>query len=435
MIDNNFIVLPIFLALSAFFSGSETSLFSLNSLKVEDFKRKYKIRGKMIFSLLEHPQRLLVTILICNTTVNTSATLAASNIFTKYIPEADYILVVIVMTLLILIIGEVTPKTLAIKIAPKLSLTVAPILYFLAIILTPFIFVFRNISKFLVFIFSYIQYKDVTESNEYKSDEMIEVIKQSQKEGILNKEESILLGNVISFSGSEVWRIMRPRNEILSFSTTIKMAELYQKIKEKKYSRTPVWEDAEENIIGILNVRDLVKSDWNKEDTLKSSKAILTKPFFIPETMKVDNLLKTFQSSNQHLAIVIDEYGSVTGLVTMEDVIESIIGEVVDKEEIIPLFYKYNSSMIEVESKLELAEFNEIFKVNLKSDTAATIGGYLLEKVKRIPKGGELFKIDNLQYKIVGAEPNKIEKILVTKIRKLKKKNELFGLNANIMEG
>ncbi|HOE99954.1 MAG TPA: hemolysin family protein [Spirochaetota bacterium] len=435
MIDSNFIILPIFLALSAFFSCSETSLFSLNSLKVEDLRRKYKIRGKMIFDLLEHPQKLLVTILICNTTVNTSATLAASNIFTKYIPQADYILVVIVMTLLILIIGEVTPKTLAIKVAPKIALIVAPILYFLTIILTPFIFIFRNISKFLVFIFSHIQYRNVTESNEYKSEEMIEIIKQSHKEGILNKEESILLGNVISFPNSEVWRIMRPRNEIFSFSTTTKMSELRQKIKEKKYSRTPVWEDEEENIIGILNVRELVKSDCNKEDILENYKSILAKPFFIPETMKVDNLLKTLQSSKQHLAIVIDEYGSVSGLVTMEDVIESIIGEVVDKEEIVPLFYKYNPSMIEVESKLELAEFNEIFKVNLKSDSAATIGGYLLEKVKRIPKGGELFKFDNLQFKVIGAEPNKIEKILITKVRKLKKKNELFDLNATIAEG
>jgi len=213
------------------------------------------------------------------------------------------------------------------------------------------------------------------------------------------------------------------------------MSELRQKIKEKKYSRTPVWEDEEENIIGILNVRELVKSDCNKEDILENYKSILAKPFFIPETMKVDNLLKTLQSSKQHLAIVIDEYGSVSGLVTMEDVIESIIGEVVDKEEIVPLFYKYNPSMIEVESKLELAEFNEIFKVNLKSDSAATIGGYLLEKVKRIPKGGELFKFDNLQFKVIGAEPNKIEKILITKVRKLKKKNELFDLNATIAEG
>ncbi len=409
MIYPNYFLLIILLLLSGFFSGSETSIFSLSSLNLENIKRKHPKRGNIIAKLLAKPQRLLVTILICNTSINIFATLIAIKIFPRW-------LAIILITFLILIFGEVTPKTLAIKAGASISVFVAPILYFLSIILTPFIYIFRKISTVLVFINSLLFFRNANESKNYHSDEMIEVIKESQDNGILNKEEGNILGNLIQFSSSDISRVARPRNEIFSISINTILGEIHELIKDKKYSRVPIWEDNEENIIGILYIKDLLKIK-SKKRKLSYYRNILRKPFFIPESVKTEQLLKNFQATRNHIAIVIDEYGGISGMVTLEDVLEEIIGEIIDKDDIKPLYYKYNVKMIEIEAKIEIKEFNKIFKTNLKSREAITVSGYILEKIKRIPEVGEIIVLNNLQFRISKAASNKIEKIMITKLK------------------
>ncbi|OHD16247.1 MAG: hypothetical protein A2086_10965 [Spirochaetes bacterium GWD1_27_9] len=422
--DINFLFLGLFLSLSFFCSMSETSFFSLSNLKIEDIKKKHPRRGSLIASLVDSPQKLLVTILICNTFANIFATLTASKIFATYFPTMNLWVLILTMTFMVLIFGEVTPKSLAIKIAPITSVLVAPVWFILEIVLTPFIFIFRQFVKVLVAIVSELFYPNIKESDSYKTDEVIEVIKESQKHGIIDKEEGAILGNVIEFANTEIWELMRPRNEIFSLSSDTIISEAIEKIKERKYSRIPVWEDEEENIIGILYVKDLLMINGTKRK-LSYYKTILRKPFFVPESVKAEKLLRDFKTTNNHLAIVIDEYGGVAGLITMEDVLEAIIGEVIDKDDVRPLYYKYNTSMIEVEGKLDIDEFNKVFKTAIRSSEATTIAGFLLEKIKKIPNVGEIFLLDNLQFKISGALPNKIEKILITKIRKIKEKKIL----------
>ena len=215
-IEIYFIVLAFLLFLSFFFSGSETSLFSLSKLKIEDIKKKKPKRGAIIEKLLANPQKLLVTILICNTTVNILATLTASHIFSRLLPDFQLSILIIVMTLLILIFGEVTPKSIAIKLAPKTSVLVAPILLFLSIVLKPFISIFIAMSNFLVTLNSFLFFRNVKESENFIPDEMEEVITESLNDGIIEKEESIILKNLIHFENIEVWQIMIPRNEIFS---------------------------------------------------------------------------------------------------------------------------------------------------------------------------------------------------------------------------
>ena len=307
-------------------------------------------------------------------------------------------------------------KTLAIKAGASISVFVAPILYFLSIILTPFIYIFRKISTVLVFINSLLFFRNANESKNYHSDEMIEVIKESQDNGTLNKEEGNILGNLIQFSSSDISRVARPRNEIFSISINTILGEIHELIKDKKYSRVPIWEDNEENIIGILYIKDLLKIK-SKKRKLSYYRNILRKPFFIPESVKTEQLLKNFQATRNHIAIVIDEYGGISGMVTLEDVLEEIIGEIIDKDDIKPLYYKYNVKMIEIEAKIEIKEFNKIFKTNLKSREAITVSGYILEKIKRIPEVGEIIVLNNLQFRISKAASNKIEKIMITKLK------------------
>lgn len=418
-----FIALILLLSLSFFFSCSETSLFSLSNIKLEEIKKRHPNRGLIIEKLLNDPQKLLVTILICNTTVNILATITASRIFTILWPEFELWILIIVMTFLVLIFGEVTPKSIAIKFAPRISINVAPILLSLSIILKPFIFTFRLISRLLVEINSFIFFRNLKENNEFEIDEMVDVISESLNKGIIEKEEGIILKNLIHFENIEIWKIMKPRNEIFSFPIDIEIGKAIEFIKEKKYSRIPVWQDNEENIIGILHIKEILKiKDPNA--TLYMFKNILRKPFFVPESMKVETLLKIFQTNNIHLALVIDEFGGISGLVTLEDLIETIIGDVIDKDDIKPLYYKYNSSMIEVEGRITIEEFNEVFNTNIKSKEAVTIAGFILENIRRIPKVGEVFNINNLQFRISEVQPNKIEKILITKLKNIKRGNK-----------
>lgn len=416
--DLRILLLALLIGLSGFFSGSETSLFSLSKLKLESIRKKHPKRGKIISYLLQNPQNLLITILICNLFVNIFATLIALKIFPKWIAF-------IVITCLILIFGEVTPKAVALKAAHHISLVVAPVFYFLLRVLYPLVFVIRKISGALVDLNSHLFHKNSMEPTFFNTDEMQEIIKSSQDGGILTKEEGNILGNLLEFEKSDLSKIVRPRNEIFSIPITIKLTEIIKLIKEKKYSRIPVWEDVEDNFIGVLHIKDLLKLNFNG-DSLTDHRKLLRKPFFVPDSLKPEKLLVRFQSTRNRMAIIINEYGDIAGLLTLEDLLEEIIGEVVDKDDIKPLYHQYNASVISIEARMELGEFNEVFKTNLRDDEAVTVGGYILENIRRIPEVGETIELNNLKFKITGAKPNKIENMLVTKIQKRKKQKKNF---------
>ena len=408
MIYTDLITFILCILFSAFFSGSETSLFSLTNLKLETIKEKYPHIGNIISTLLKNPQKLLGTILICNVGVNIFATLLAINIFPKW-------LAVPIVTLIIILFGEISPKTIAINISDKLSIIVAPIIFFLFKVLTPFSYIFHNIAKGLVYISSKLFYKNIKEPSFYQYEEMLDVIKEGQDIGSIDKEEGNILSNLIKFSDSEIYKAIKPRGEIFSISIDKYINEIIDLVKEKSYSRIPIWENNEENIVGILYARDLLNIRGIKRK-LSYYRKMLKKPFFIPESIKAEKLLKMFRSTQKNMAIVINEYGGIEGLITLEDVIEEIIGEIIDKDDVKPLYHKYNPRMIEVDAKMEIDELNRIFKINIKSRDFVTIGGYILEKIRRIPDAGETITINNLQFKIYGAKSNKIETLLITKI-------------------
>lgn len=425
----NIYFIPFFLLifLSFFCSGSETALFSLSSVTVEDLKRKYPKRGGIVALILDNPQQLLITILIVNIFANICLVIIAKKLLKFYFNTDNVFLNIAVMTPIILIFGEVTPKTLAIGFSTTISLFVAPVFYFLSIILYPFIIVLKRTVAFLVNINSFLFYHNSKEVDSYNPDEMIYIINSGLESGILDTTEADILKNVISFSSVDIYKLIRPRTEIFSLSIDEAMSDVIDKIRDRKFSRIPVWEKTEDNIIGILYVRELIKIN-TLEGTLRDFKYRLKKPLFIPDSMKAEKLLKIFQTTSNHLALVIDEFGGLYGLITFEDVLEAIVGDVADKDDIVPLYHFYNNYMIEIEARMEIDEFNRVFSVDLGSCDAATVGGYILEKIGRIPKNGELFKIAGLQFKISGAKSNKIQTMMVTKQRRIKKNKNIFLL-------
>ncbi|MCG8571703.1 MAG: hemolysin family protein [Spirochaetes bacterium] len=396
-------------------------MFSLSSTKIEELKRKYPKRGGMIEFLLKSPQKLLITILICNIMANIFAAIIARRIFYYHFHIQNYLVVIITTTIIILIFGEVTPKTLAMKLAPSISLIVAPIFVTLMQTLSPFIYIFRKITHSLVEFNSLLFYHNAKESTDYNTEEMLDLVNESRKQGIVNETEGDIIENIIDFSQIDIKKLMKPRNEIFTLPIDTPILDSINKVKEKKYSRIPIWEDNEENIAGILSIKELLKINGTKRK-ISYYRKYLQKPVFIPENMKAETLLKFFQTTESHLALVIDEYGGISGLITFEDILEGIIGDVVDKEDIKPLYHIYNPYMIEAEARMELSEFNRVFHTQLKCDDAVSLGGYILERLRRIPQTGEIILLDSLQFKISGAKNHKIESIQVTKPRKMNKK-------------
>ncbi len=403
------------LFLSFFCSCSETSLFSLSSFRIEALKKKHPKRGRLIELLINNPQKLIITILIFNTLANILATLVASRILAKLIPNLNPILEVLLITLTILLFGEVTPKAIATKIASSFSLLVAPAWIVIQFLFNPIIWGLKNIAKLLVAINSFIFFHGIKEEQkDYETEEMIDVIKDSHHKGIINKEEELILGNVIELSDTEVWEIMRHRNNIFSVSIKTPIEKLMEMIKAKKYTKIPVWEGEEENIIGILYVSDIINLTSSKRK-LSYYKYLLKPPFYIPASSKVENVLKMFQMTAHQIVLVIDEFGGISGLVTQKDIFRAIIGHIKYKDRSTLLYKEHNPYTIEIEANIDIYEFNKIFKTNIKSENNASVGGYILEHINRIPENGEILTIENLNFQILSAKPNVIEKVLVTK--------------------
>lgn len=420
--DIDVILLIFFLILSFFCSGSETALFSLSSISMEDLRIKYPKRGELINLLLEDPQKLLITILITNTFANIMATLSATTLFSKYFPQLNLWIIIILITIMLLIFGEATPKTLAINFSSQISLIIAPVFYFLSKLFFPFIFILKRISNALVELNSFLFFHGLKEEKHYHNDEMIEVIKESKTKGILSEVEGYILQNILEFPHNDIKQIMKPRSDIFSFSINLTIEEIYEQIKIKKFTRIPIWENNDDNIIGILNVKDIISVDSVKRK-LSYYRNILRKPHFVPESLSSENLLRFFQTKGCHLAIVIDEFGGITGLVSLEDVLEEIIGEVVDKDDVVPLYRIINDEMIEVEAKMELDEINYLLGTDYKSKESATIAGFIYEQIKRIPATGDSFTFEQYKMRILEAQPHKIDKILITRLPDVTKKN------------
>lgn len=404
-------LLTLLLLLSGIFSASETAIFYLSKENIEILHKKNQKKATIIEELIKNPQKLLITILICNLLVNISASLVTETLLN------NRILATIVATILIIIFGEAGPKTIAVKESQKISILFSPIIFFLSRLLKPLINIFQLISNFLIKIYSFF-YKYEEEKNTYNPEELLPLMEEAENKKVITKDELHILENIINFEKLELIHVLTPRTEIFSLSSEEILYDVIDLIKEKKFSKIPIWEQKEDNIIAVLYVKDLLYTSIEKKKKIKAYKNLLKKPLYVPDFISPQQLLSKFQQTNNQIAFVINEYGDLIGLITLEDIIEKIIGEIKDKEDAKPFYYLYDPNVIEVEARIELSKFNEIFKTKLQDNNAATLAGYLLNKIRHIPKAGEVFIFDNLKFTITEATLNKIEKITVTKIKR-----------------
>jgi len=319
------ILIFILLCFSAFFSGSETALFSLGSVKLFQLKESNHPKASLIQELLEKPRRLLISILIGNESINITASALVASLCISLAGTQGKWLAIAIMTPLILIFGEVIPKTIAVSYSEKSSLLVAkPISIFVRIIF-PIRWIIRIVVDRLT---SLLGKQEEKEESIFFEEEFKELVEVGHKEGIIEKEEREMIHKILKFGDTLVSSIMTPRSDMFSLPYDSDIDHIIREINENHFSRIPIYKHEKNNIIGVLNAKDLLTLRNKQATTIIS---IIRKPYFVPKGKKIQEVLNEFQDKKIHLALVVNEYGSVIGLVTMEDLLEELFGEIYDE--------------------------------------------------------------------------------------------------------
>jgi len=395
-----FLLLIILFFLSAFFSSSETALLSVNRIKIEKLARKGDKRAKLVLKLLENPTKLITTILIGNNLVNIAAASISTSLAIKLFGDLGVGIATGIVTLITIIFGEVIPKNFAIRFSEKLALIQAPILYYLEIIFSP-------ISYFLIKLTTFLFGK---ENKEKLTEEEIRlIIEYGEKEGALKKEEVELISNILKLDEIKVKELMTPRTKIVAVEENTPIEEVLEVIKKYSFSKIPVYKNNLDNITGIIVLKDVLK---NIGKNIRS-KELKREVHFVPETKNLADLLKEMKEKKFKLAIVIDEFGGVAGLITLEDILDYLVGKISDKKSSI---VKVNSKIFIVNGDTPLVELEKELKEKISvEEDINTVAGLLMHKLQRVPKKGDKIKINKAVFEVMDTENNKITRVRVVK--------------------
>lgn len=409
--DLNFqIALLIFLVFcSAYFSASETALFSLPVTRIKAYGNDGNPNRRLIARLLQHPKDLLVTVFMLNTLVNILLQNVASAMFGHL---AGWTLKIGVPLVITLIFGEIIPKSIGMQHNIAISDIVAPMINRLQNFLTPI----RRLIISVTYPLSRIIFFFLRKEETITRDELRHVLKTSEELEVLNKDEAELVCGYLDLQEALVKELMRPRQEVLFYEINEPLTKLTHLFVDQQCSRIPVCDGSLENIIGIMSARDFFL--YRKELTTKENLIVnLVKPFFVPGNMLARVLLRRFDEKKCVLAIAVDEYGSIAGLITREDILEVIIGQIKDFRDEKSLFSKQNDNEIIASGKLELDEFNAFFSSDLESENnRVTLGGWIIDQLGEIPKSGTKFENSGFLFHILTATPNRIRRIYVRRL-------------------
>ncbi len=415
------IALLILFIASAFFSGSEIALFSLNRKKLKNEFSANHLIGRYIFQLLQFPRRLLVTILIGNTIVNVAASIIAVSLALEFAQhfviskELALTIQIILLTLLIVIFGELIPKVAASKNPVTFSKFCAVPLYMINIVLYPISEIITEAIKISIANLKYDKTKIAM-----KPDELTELAKLSHERGTIVEEEQGLIHSIVNFRSVSVQEVMTPRVDIVAIPDSINITELFALINSSGHSRLPLYRNDLDNIIGVIYAKDLLPFIKEKgEQSIFSVNSIARKILFVPKTKMINDLMYIFQEKKMHIAVVVDEYGGTAGVITLEDILEEIIGEIrdeYDKEEN-PVI-KISETSLLVLGKYSINELNDLLNISINTDKNdfETVGGFVLNQAGHIPKEGYSFSLENHKFTVKEIANKRIKKVLIERI-------------------
>jgi len=411
-LEYEIISLIILIGLSGFFSGLEVALVGIRRSKVRQMLNEKLPGATSLDKLKSNPSRMMASVNLGNNLVNVAATALATDIALKTFESAGLAIAIGVMTFLILVFGEITPKTYCNANAAKIALRYSRVLLAFSYAFYPIVWMFEKITKGIINLTGSTQEPPGLTEEEIKG-----VIEQGLHDKAIEKQESELVHGALNFDDIIIRSVMTSRTKMFTLNSKMLLFEALPMINKSGFSRIPIYGKNQDEIIGIVNVRDVLKC-LEKEEKMISLQQISRKPIFVSQEKKVNDLLKEMQGRKSHMAIVLDEFGGVEGCVTLEDLVEEIVGEIHDETDVTKdNFQREGNNAIITNGDIEIDELNEIFKTSIpQGDDYATLSGLLHEKLRDIPKEGDKVIIDSLRIIIEKVLKNKPEKIRIEKM-------------------
>ncbi|GAA0121439.1 MAG: HlyC/CorC family transporter [Clostridium argentinense] len=403
------IILIILIGGSAFFSASETALMSLNKIRLRNMVDEGIKGADKVQKLNDNPSKLLGTLLVGNNIVNIASSSIATAVSIKILGAEGVAISTIVMTIIILIFGEITPKTLASQNSEKISLIVAPIISVISIILKPLVVLTTFVANIFISILGGKTSNDVPLITEAELKTIVDV---SEEEGILEEEEKEIIHKVFGFGDLYVKDAMVQRVDVIAVELNSTFEEIMQIIKEEQFSRIPVYQETIDNIVGILYVKDILMADF-KEDEFRI-KDHMRKPYYTYEYKKVIDLFKEINKSRQHMNIVLDEYGGTVGIITIEDMLEEIVGEIDDEydeqhSEIVTI----NDNEYLVDGSVKIEDINDLIGTDIHSNEFDSIGGFIIGELGKFPQLKQQINFKDKKFIVEEIEKNRIKKVKI----------------------
>lgn len=389
----------VLLLLSAFFSSTETAFSSVSKIRLKNLADNGNKKAKTALYVAERYSKALTTILVGNNIVNIANSALATVFFVNIFGEAQgTVISTVVITIVVLIFGEVLPKNIAIDNAEKICMTFAPVLKFLMVLLTPLSIILMGINKL---------YKKLARNSNHQEpsvteDELKYIIESIEEEGVLEQQESELVQSALEFDEKTAEEILTPRVDMVAIDIDDPVEEITELVLKERYSRIPVYRDNIDKIIGVLHTRDYLEALINNNEK-PNIEAMLQPAHFIYKTKKLSALLADFKYNKIHLAVVTDDYGGILGIVTMEDLLEQIVGEIWDEdEEVEKMSLKISDNKYEVSGDMPISDMLELFDKPTKyiETESNSVGGWALEQLANIPEPGEQFTYKELEITI-----------------------------------
>ncbi|MDE6253434.1 MAG: hemolysin family protein [Lachnospiraceae bacterium] len=403
------VILLFLLLLSAFFSSAETALTTANIIRIHSLAEDGNRRASITEKILNNSPKMLSAVLIGNNIVNISAsslaTIFAQHMFGNYAVS----IATGILTILVLIFGEIIPKTLATMFSEKLALIYSPVIYALMWLLTPVIFVINQISQFLLLLLHIDMSKRGTIITETELRTMVDV---SHKEGIIETEERKMINNVFDFGDAEAKDVMVPRIDMAMADVNSSFNDLLELFQKERFTRIPIYENSTDNVIGIINMKDLLLYDKKEDFNVRN---FLRKAFYTYESKKLSELMREMKKTSVNIIIVLDEYGVTVGLITIEDLLEEIVGDIRDEydAEEEEEFKKISDTEYLIEGQMKIDDLNDHLNLNLSSENYDSVGGIIIENLDRIPAAGDSILLDNIRLTVQKLDNKRIDKVNV----------------------
>lgn len=401
-------VLIALIGLSAFFSSAETSLTTVNKIRIKTLADQGNKKAVTLLKVINDSGKMLSAILIGNNIVNLSASALATTLALNIWGNAAVGIATGVLTLLILLFGEITPKTLATLYAEQLSMGYAGIILFMMRVLTPVIFLINKLSYVCLRI---MRIDPSAKMNSITEHELRTIVDVSHEEGVIESDERQMIYNVFDFGDSQAKDIMVPRVDMVSIDINSTYDEIIDVFEQEKFTRLPVYEESPDNVIGIINVKDLLFCKPSEEFHIRD---IMREPYFTYEYKKTSELMVEMRQDSINFTIVLDEYGATAGLITLEDLLEEIVGEIrdeYDKDEE-DLIRCINNREYVIEGSMKLDDVNDALGLDFDSEDYDSIGGYIIERLDHLPQQGEFVVVENgIRLVVDAVDKNRIDKV------------------------